>query len=68
MICVYDEHIFLIGGCSLSNKEVDTVSRYTISTDSWEVMPKLNQARKLTNGCFLDGIIYVFGGTTGNDL
>ena len=31
-------------------------------------MPTLNQTRKFTNGCFLDGIIYVVGGTRGLDL
>ena len=46
-------------------KDVDTVSCYEISKDSWKEMPTLNQTRKFTNGCFLDGIIYVVGGTKG---
>ncbi len=49
-------------------KDVDTVSCYEISKDTWKVMPTLNQTRKFTSGCFLDGILYVVGGTTGLDL
>jgi len=68
MISVYNEHIYLIGGCSLFFKDVDTVSRYEISTDTWKVMPTLNQTRKFTNGCALDGVLYVVGGVIGVDL
>ena len=63
-----DEHIYLIGGVCRNWEEVDSVYRYEISTDNWEVMPSLNRARYFANACFINGILYVFGGRIGQKL
>ena len=47
---------------------MDTVQRYTLAVDKWQLMPNLNVARRNAGACFQGGSIYVIGGEGKRDV
>ena len=59
--------IFLSGGCNDDDELISTVERYDPSTDTWEPLPDLNEARDSHSSCVLGNTLYVFGGYNDDD-
>eukprot|EP01022_Parablepharisma_sp_SALTPOND_P022937 TRINITY_DN470_c1_g2_i4.p1 TRINITY_DN470_c1_g2~~TRINITY_DN470_c1_g2_i4.p1 ORF type:complete len:654 (-),score=31.30 TRINITY_DN470_c1_g2_i4:757-2718(-) len=66
--CVFrDNFIYAICGDGHSvplpvGSQLNTVDRYDIENDKWELMPSLNERRGYCAACLLSSTIYVFGG------
>lgn len=60
---------FVAGGLdSQSYSQVlDSAEKYNSETQSWEILPKMNQKRKFCSGCFMDNKFYVIGGQDENN-
>ena len=59
---VNDRYIDLIGGADGRLVATGSVERYSITEDTWEARPALNQPRFQPSAICLTGIVYVFAG------
>jgi len=62
---INDNNIFVIGGTA-EGKTLDTLERYDIVNDSWEILPAKPTAVSEADAVFLRGSIYVPGGKLGD--
>lgn len=54
---------FVAGGVTGTGVEVlNSAEKYNPETRSWEALPRMQQARKLCSGCYMDNKFYVIGG------
>ncbi|KAM6586462.1 hypothetical protein CsatA_009067 [Cannabis sativa] len=58
----YKEIGVLAGGCDPVGKIVDYAELYNSEHGTWQVLPNLNRARKLSSGFYMDGKFHVIGG------
>ncbi len=63
MATVYQEHLIVVGGESISQKQAHAeVEVFSFSTNQWTTGPELNQGRHGTGISQVDGILYVAAG------
>ena len=68
--CLLNSHSFLIAGGALSSyQHSDLVHSYSLTTDTWEKLPSLNEAKYAATLVCLgkDLNIYAFGGSMANE-
>ena len=58
-------YIYSVGGRQSGNKYLNDCEIYDIRKDKWELGPKLNEIKMSVSGCYLNEIVYVFGGSKG---
>ena len=60
-----ESYIYLVGGMSrkgFAYKARKSAFSYSIQTNEWEALPKMNIARALADSCILGDCLYVFCG------
>ena len=72
LVNVQERQLYVIGGIFVSNQKahryLDTVQRYSLAADKWQLMPNLNVPRRNAGACFQGGSIYVVGGDGKRDI
>ncbi|XP_061368122.1 F-box/kelch-repeat protein At3g27150 [Gastrolobium bilobum] len=55
---------FVAGGIETNTYShvLDSAEKYNSVSQTWELLPKMNQKRKFCSGCFMDNKFYVIGG------
>ena len=60
-----DRAVYITGGFSDTEKALDSVMKFDLSTREWTDAPAINQARLGHSSCVLGSKLYVFGGRDG---
>lgn len=64
-VVAVDDYIYQFGGMQSQNRlRASTCERYSIQSNSWEILPRMVRARLMCNACHVQNQqkIYVFGG------
>jgi len=62
-LCYYNGKVYVVGGLNTASAEQASILEYTISTNTWNVLPGSSLlALQMPNPVVLNGAIYVFGG------
>ncbi|KAL5186188.1 F-box/kelch-repeat protein SKIP11 [Glycine soja] len=56
------EIAIVAGGCNPLGKILSVAEMYNSDTKTWEALPNMNKARKMSAGVFMDGKFYALGG------
>ena len=60
--------VFVAGGWNDTAGVLNSVDRFNIFAKKWVEMPKMNISRQRAASCAINNEVYVFCGTTGNQV